>query len=306
MIPFVSILPFISTLLTIFTDPGVITKQNYRSALQLYDYDNIIFFEGNECSTCHIPKPARSKHCREKNVCIAVFDHYCIWVNSAVGHYNYKWFYLFVYSNCQMLIYGFYLTNKLIRQQVAFLKSKIPIEKWGFLSHKIWVVSILPNYFYIVYQLTLIIFKEAILTDDDYRSIGALMIICFLLGLISTAFLLEHTKYFYLGVTTNETMKWSDLNTAIYNEDLFIYTESDPLLREKNVNNFKSIVIEKVIDNNNSNNTTWNRDLSQEEKKEIEERHLIFQKVESTNILNNIYDKGFIQNVYEKFFPKTF
>ncbi|MCI22588.1 putative S-acyltransferase, partial [Trifolium medium] len=63
------------------TDPGVIKADNVSQYLAAYPYDNIIFSE-KECSTCKIPKPARSKHCSICDRCVARFDHHCGWMVS--------------------------------------------------------------------------------------------------------------------------------------------------------------------------------------------------------------------------------
>eukprot|EP00565_Helicotheca_tamesis_P007460 CAMPEP_0185727478 /NCGR_PEP_ID=MMETSP1171-20130828/3158_1 /TAXON_ID=374046 /ORGANISM="Helicotheca tamensis, Strain CCMP826" /LENGTH=808 /DNA_ID=CAMNT_0028396057 /DNA_START=84 /DNA_END=2510 /DNA_ORIENTATION=- len=48
------------------------------------------------CHSCHIAKPLRSKHCRVLRRCILLYDHFCPFVGTAIGLYNYKYFYLFL------------------------------------------------------------------------------------------------------------------------------------------------------------------------------------------------------------------
>jgi hypothetical protein len=48
------------------------------------------------CHTCHIARPARSKHDRFTRACILQFDHHCPFVGNTVGLHNYKWFYAFL------------------------------------------------------------------------------------------------------------------------------------------------------------------------------------------------------------------
>jgi hypothetical protein len=52
------------------SDPGIITEKNVEKVDKLFDYDYIIF-KPKTCSTCKFDKPARSKHCRTCNLCIA-------------------------------------------------------------------------------------------------------------------------------------------------------------------------------------------------------------------------------------------
>ena len=44
-------------------DPGTVTKENQEFYQALYPYDDVTNTE-KECNTCHVSKPARSKHCR--------------------------------------------------------------------------------------------------------------------------------------------------------------------------------------------------------------------------------------------------
>lgn len=48
------------------------------------------------CLTCLHKRPLRAKHCAETNTCIAKFDHYCPFVNNAVGAGNHNYFFGFL------------------------------------------------------------------------------------------------------------------------------------------------------------------------------------------------------------------
>ncbi|EHK97212.1 putative Palmitoyltransferase SWF1 [Glarea lozoyensis 74030] len=56
-------LPYIFLYKSVYTDPGYITSTNHTHALTLYPYDFTLFHPGQNCRTCHLLKPARSKHC---------------------------------------------------------------------------------------------------------------------------------------------------------------------------------------------------------------------------------------------------
>jgi DHHC palmitoyltransferase len=75
----------ITFVLASFVNPGTITKENNKEYLALYPSDNFMFPAERECLSCGIEKPARSKHCRVTDRCVAKFDHHCIWLNNTVG-----------------------------------------------------------------------------------------------------------------------------------------------------------------------------------------------------------------------------
>jgi len=61
------------------------------------------------CHSCHLEKPLRSKHDRVTRRCILMFDHYCPFVGNAVGLYNYRFFYMYLFFHC-LSITGFIIS----------------------------------------------------------------------------------------------------------------------------------------------------------------------------------------------------
>lgn len=51
---------------------------------------------GATCSKCAGPKPPRSHHCSVCGKCVLKMDHHCPWIHNCVGHYNHRYFLLFL------------------------------------------------------------------------------------------------------------------------------------------------------------------------------------------------------------------
>ncbi|KFO94831.1 putative palmitoyltransferase ZDHHC4, partial [Buceros rhinoceros silvestris] len=79
-------------------DPGIITKSNHASLVEIYAYDGVLFQNGILCPTCNVEKPARSKHCSFCGVCVQRFDHHCVWVNNCIGAFNVRYFLLYLFT----------------------------------------------------------------------------------------------------------------------------------------------------------------------------------------------------------------
>nr|SVE69815.1 EOG090X06RJ [Eubosmina coregoni] len=49
-----------------------------------------------KCKKCQGPKPSRTHHCSICHTCILRMDHHCPWLNNCVGHFNHRYFFLFM------------------------------------------------------------------------------------------------------------------------------------------------------------------------------------------------------------------
>ncbi|KAK3810844.1 MAG: DHHC palmitoyltransferase-domain-containing protein [Benniella sp.] len=48
------------------------------------------------CKRCHLPKPERTHHCSVCKKCVLKYDHHCPWIHNCVGHFNHRYFVMFL------------------------------------------------------------------------------------------------------------------------------------------------------------------------------------------------------------------
>lgn len=247
-----------SFLLVTFMDPGYVTPENVDTAVHLFPDNHIIFF-GRHCTTCRLPRPARAKHCSVCNRCVVLFDHHCLWVNNCIGYRNYPWFMAFLVLNIAMMWYGAYLCWRALEWQSRLLG-------WWKLVTK---------------------------TTHANRVAGTLFLVAVSLLVVTAAFTLLHTRYLYLGVTTNEAEKWGEIEYLVergllyYVRDMDTYVEK-ALLRGDS-DDYERVYLSLVDDLVRF--------------REIDEGSHQFVRVELVETdLVNIYDRGLWGNVRERVF----
>lgn len=52
------------------------------------------------CSYCKISQPYRTKHCRDCEKCVSLYDHHCPWIGGCVGQNNRIYFFWYVFLQC--------------------------------------------------------------------------------------------------------------------------------------------------------------------------------------------------------------
>ncbi|XP_075222474.1 palmitoyltransferase ZDHHC16 isoform X2 [Lycorma delicatula] len=84
---------------------GVVTPPGYPPQ------DSLIPEAVSICKKCIAPKPPRTHHCSVCNRCVLKMDHHCPWLNNCVGHYNHRYFFMYmvfiVLSTLFIMIFGF-------------------------------------------------------------------------------------------------------------------------------------------------------------------------------------------------------
>mmetsp|Transcript_1732 Transcript_1732/g.2678 ORF Transcript_1732/g.2678 Transcript_1732/m.2678 type:complete len:297 (+) Transcript_1732:104-994(+) len=90
---------------TSFKDPGVVMRRS-SSTTNIED-DNDLSDDHRWCDFCNVYQPPDGAHCPDCNVCIAGYDHHCVWMGVCIGKGNMK---SFVRFNMCWILYLLYAT----------------------------------------------------------------------------------------------------------------------------------------------------------------------------------------------------
>ncbi|KEY69173.1 hypothetical protein S7711_04955 [Stachybotrys chartarum IBT 7711] len=186
------IAPYTFLYLSCAADPGYISSQNLKHHMQLYPYDYALFRPGRECRTCRIPKPARSKHCSICKRCVAKADHHCIFINSCVGYGNQHYFLLLLLTTSILTTYGGFLGTSILG---SVLKQRNP--QWSFWPPK-----------GMTFNKWLGILGWGIQRNVN---LGATTLLSTLVSPLVWGLCIYSFWLVYCGTTTNESLKWSEL-----------------------------------------------------------------------------------------------
>ena len=198
------------------TNPGIITARNWKK-FDNYAFDNIIYMPGEEyqfrdgSGRSSVPKLARSKFDRITNNIISRFDHFCPWVNNAVGELNYRWFLAFLLSTVWLLWYGTYACASVL---VSIIVKEDLFNQY--FVNRATGQTVKAGY-YIVFQF--IMFHEG--------NLAMLLLLCGVMAVVVSLFFLYHLYLTLTNVTTNETFKWSMYRNWYHGQSLRALRESN-------------------------------------------------------------------------------
>ncbi|XP_047152470.1 probable protein S-acyltransferase 17 isoform X1 [Vigna umbellata] len=251
-------------LLTSFSDPGTVNAENVSNYISAYPYDNIIYSE-KECSTCKIPKPARSKHCSICDRCVARFDHHCGWMNNCIGEKNTRYFMAFLLWHFLICLYGTVAIGLVLAGRLRELR----------------VVDILTAVYYGIENSFLDLAPNIVQwLLGSYNTQILLMVFLAIIGMLLAGFFGYHTKLCITNTTTNETFKWQD------------YIEWQRKLREAKVS---AEALKQSIDGIHSekqpSSSKWRAFFKKSPLEDV------------VVVKNNVYDKGFFHNIQEVISP---
>ncbi|KAK9356710.1 DHHC palmitoyltransferase-domain-containing protein [Lipomyces doorenjongii] len=305
LIPLLAFQPYFYLYLSAFTDPGFITQSNVSRMLDIFPYDDIIFYpDMPPCRTCHTPKPARSKHCSVCKHCIARMDHHCAWINNCVGYNNYRFFLGFIVSNLIVLTYGSYLTSSVLYKE--YMRQYFPE---GYDSA--------PKYFWADYRKWIILIHS----QNWTAAVSSLFMIATLVCPLVIAFLAQHIIFIHQGVTTNESEKWGEVEWVVKNGMLYVYENGNhnaeneaPEAASGSGSESESgyarprsaaPTSDKPKPENSGRRVYIHAYVDEEMNRSVPHGMVQTEKVPDLDSICNIYDKGgFFKNVGEVFFPK--
>ncbi|VDN58422.1 unnamed protein product [Dracunculus medinensis] len=77
------------------------------------------------CYICRLIKPDRSHHCSSCGFCVLKFDHHCPWINKCISNSNYKYFLLYLFYGCCLIIWIFLSSSECL---IRYFISEIAIS----------------------------------------------------------------------------------------------------------------------------------------------------------------------------------
>ena len=205
--------------------PGYITHANYKT-FDNYPVDNMMYFpdqyytyknaEGVEVKP-KVPKLPRSKHCSVTDQVIARFDHFCPWLNNAVGERNYKYFLLYLFMTSFMLTYGAAASGSVVMTLITSQKL--------FAARNVNKVTgeVITASKQMVFQYCM----------HKQQTMMMLFFLCGIMGIVVFCFFCYHLYLISDNRTTNEGFKWSGyVSEYNYNERKRIYLRKKEIMEK--------------------------------------------------------------------------
>ena len=283
-----------------------------------YDYDNVIFVN-KICPTTNMRKLPRSKYCRTTKCHIPRFDHFCAWLNQAIGEENYRYFIVFICIQTFMCIYGSYVTAYLFWEQIQ-----------------------VQNLFNAQFRNTI--------TGESVPATNAIIIAylyhwntgvfgCFVLQLVLSVcflfFLLFHIMLICCNMTTNEFYKWrlvkkwhrqatiryqralKEGRVAVKNKNGYNLTPQSQMEMSKTSNTLDNMDVgctganinQSLLNQNNdskiSQQNSENKENTDDENDNNDDYTEWDDTIDPGPLPVNIYDLGVMNNITEVFYPRS-
>ena len=180
-------LTVLTFVLTCYHRPVHITPATLPATLAQYR-PSPLYLPHQQCPTCALPKPARSKHCGVCGACVHRFDHHCIWINQCVGYGNHRYFLLFLATNAAFTAYASFVLASMLRYALFHSPTSRHFPQ--------------SAHFYLHYTVAV------------HSTPAGLLLLASSLCLLLTGFTAYHLYLSLRNVTTNEAAKYSDLQAG--------------------------------------------------------------------------------------------
>jgi Uncharacterized protein containing DHHC-type Zn finger len=286
------------------TSPGYITERNIPK-YDNYPYDNLLYVN-KKCPTLGFRKLARSKYDRFTKKHVARFDHYCGWIDNAVGEENYRFFLLFLFIHIAMCVYGTIVTFHLLRGEVRdrdlFNAIFFNAETGEEVEADFWVIA---HYIFM-----------------RHFQLCAVFLLMGVMSVVLGLFFLFHLFIASRGMTTNEYYKWKQVHKWYKKEkDKFLKAVKEGKVSNNNQKSDSgqaknteksSLAAANISDgdvgcvgpvqNRNVNIGEIPQEESVVDSNKDEDSHEIMDPGPRPK---NIYDLGVVENLREVLFPRS-
>lgn len=195
-VPVAMLISIASWLAVCFSDPGVVNAHTLDAQLATYPHDNVLY-KPKTCPTLGVTCPARSKYCRVTQRRVAKFDHYCGWMGNSIGENNLRYFITFLAVHVVLTSYGSWLCASAISGEIG--------------RRGLWAAEFEPTH---RTNGSLRLANDwSLLTKFVIYHFSPAVTLALFLGILVVmlgAFLGYHLWLIHMGMTTNESFKWSD------------------------------------------------------------------------------------------------
>mmetsp|Transcript_23835 Transcript_23835/g.37379 ORF Transcript_23835/g.37379 Transcript_23835/m.37379 type:complete len:421 (-) Transcript_23835:99-1361(-) len=270
------------------TPPGSVTART-MPLFDHYQYDDVLY-KNQICQTLKIRKIARSKYDRFTRRHVPRFDHFCGWINQAVGEQNYRWFLLFLTVHVLMCFYGSWAVFRILYGEVmdkdlfnasffnAVTGAEVHADSW-------------------------IVFHYLFLRHTQLCSIFVLMSV---MSVVLCIFLAFHLYITAINMTTNEFFKWKSVRRW-HKKEKQKYEQSlhymDGASKKANSDSNKSSHVSGELSDVDVGCTGPRGELlRQSSASSMPDSEVM----DPGDFPANIYNKGIIANFKEVFYPYSF
>lgn len=202
--------------LACWVDPGIVKSKAERAQLSRllqqrderlngrYSGDGVLFpldKDAQDCRTCLVPKPARSKHCSVCGHCVRRFDHHCAWINQDVGEGNIFCFHLFLVWHVVLSLFYAGLCWLVVAEWVTRerLWTATFVTREGVKTRASWQVIIMFSL-------------------GQHPAVVALGLFAALIAVMLFVFWLSHLRNAARNQTSNEAFKTDEYAAVLYDE----------------------------------------------------------------------------------------